>query len=93
MFSGINYFHPLLIRLEIIFGFFFHLIVDFSQVKTSFARLVETQFIMRYPRIESNLCGCPISEKHLDPFTMPDVVLDAKKQEVNGRFFRFIHFG
>lgn len=43
---------------------------------------------MRYPKVESNFCGCPIFEKHPDPFIMPDVVLDARKQEVNGKFFQ-----
>uniref|UniRef100_A8QG56 DNA-directed RNA polymerase III subunit RPC3 n=1 Tax=Brugia malayi TaxID=6279 RepID=A8QG56_BRUMA len=61
--------------------------VSNNEVKTIFARLAETQFVMRYPRVESNFCGCPIFEKHLDPFMMPDVILDAKKQEtsVNGK--------
>ncbi|VDK83683.1 unnamed protein product [Onchocerca ochengi] len=55
--------------------------VSNNEVKTVFARLAETQFVMRYPRVENNFCGCPIFEKHPDPFIMPDVILDAKKQE------------
>lgn len=63
------------------------LIFDYFKVKTVFCRLAETQFIMRYPRVEGNFCGCPTFEKHSDPFIMPDVILDAKKQETNGKFF------
>ncbi|VDM07714.1 unnamed protein product [Wuchereria bancrofti] len=61
--------------------------VSNNEIKTIFARLAETQFVMRYPRVESNFCGCPIFEKHPDPFMMPDVILDAKKQEtsINGQ--------
>ncbi|MCP9258862.1 DNA-directed RNA polymerase III subunit RPC3 [Dirofilaria immitis] len=57
--------------------------VSNNEVKTIFARLAEAQFVRRYPRVESNLCGCPVFEKHLDPFIMPDMILDAGKQEIN----------
>ncbi|EJD74152.1 hypothetical protein LOAG_18495 [Loa loa] len=57
--------------------------VSINEVKTAFARLAETQFVMRYPKVESNFCGCPIFEKHPDPFIMPDVILNAKKLEIN----------
>uniref|UniRef100_A0A0R3RRC1 DNA-directed RNA polymerase III subunit RPC3 n=1 Tax=Elaeophora elaphi TaxID=1147741 RepID=A0A0R3RRC1_9BILA len=63
--------------------------VSNNEVKTIFARLAETQFIMRHPRVESNFFGCPIFEKHSDPFIMPDAILDAKKQEINGKLFLF----
>ncbi|KAL4001676.1 RNA polymerase III subunit RPC82 helix-turn-helix domain family protein [Acanthocheilonema viteae] len=55
--------------------------VSNNEVKTVFVRFAEAQFIMRYPRIDSNFYGCPIFEKHSDPFLVPDVVLDARKQE------------
>lgn len=52
-------------------------------MKNIFARLAETQFVMRYPKVESNFCGCPIFGQLPDPFVVPDAVLDAGKQETS----------
>uniref|UniRef100_A0A915PCX1 DNA-directed RNA polymerase III subunit RPC3 n=1 Tax=Setaria digitata TaxID=48799 RepID=A0A915PCX1_9BILA len=57
--------------------------VSNNEVKTIFARLAETQFVMRNPKVENWFCGCPIFEKHMDPFIMPDIILDAKKEEIS----------
>ncbi|VDK29268.1 unnamed protein product [Gongylonema pulchrum] len=55
--------------------------VDIVQVKNIFARLAETQFVMRCPKVESKFCGCPVFVQHVDPFMVPDAILEAGKKE------------
>uniref|UniRef100_A0A915CJE7 DNA-directed RNA polymerase III subunit RPC3 n=2 Tax=Parascaris univalens TaxID=6257 RepID=A0A915CJE7_PARUN len=51
-----------------------------SEVKTKFARLAETQLVIRCPLVEAEDYDCPVFEKQTDPFIMPDLILSAVKQ-------------
>ncbi|MFH4978734.1 hypothetical protein AB6A40_005443 [Gnathostoma spinigerum] len=51
-----------------------------NEIKTQFARLCETQMIMRCENVVNTLDGCPIMEKAVDPFLMPHVILDGKDE-------------
>uniref|UniRef100_A0A183U262 DNA-directed RNA polymerase III subunit RPC3 n=1 Tax=Toxocara canis TaxID=6265 RepID=A0A183U262_TOXCA len=51
-----------------------------SEVKTKFARLAEAQLVIRCPLVESDDFECPVFEKQIDPFVMPDLVLNAVKK-------------
>uniref|UniRef100_A0A914RU21 DNA-directed RNA polymerase III subunit RPC3 n=1 Tax=Parascaris equorum TaxID=6256 RepID=A0A914RU21_PAREQ len=50
------------------------------RVKTKFARLAETQLVIRCPLVEAEDYDCPVFEKQTDPFIMPDLILSAVKQ-------------
>ncbi|VDN04446.1 unnamed protein product [Thelazia callipaeda] len=55
---------------------------DYNEIKLVFARLAETQFVIRCPKVESEFLGCPIFEKPVDPFMMPEAILNAGKHAI-----------
>lgn len=50
-------------------------------VKTQFERLVESQLVIRCPKVESNYSGFPIFEPLNFPFTMPDEISLPKAED------------
>ncbi|KAJ1347583.1 hypothetical protein KIN20_002678 [Parelaphostrongylus tenuis] len=56
----------------------------FDDVKDKFCQLSECRFIARCPPLVSSLKGCPQFETSYDPYIMPDAILQASSETIDG---------
>lgn len=57
----------------------------FSDIRQSFQALAASQFLIRMPDVESELHGCPQFVVKYDPFTVPEKLMEKKKEAEGSR--------